>query len=75
MLHTHSIYSLPIRSGGHVSRFGIDVVVRLQIELCVIKVAVQSFVMIGWVFGFGFQTVQYSIGFLMVSHTPFLSLY
>lgn len=75
MLHTHSIYSLPIRSGGHVSRFGIDVVVRLQIELCVIKVAVQSFVMIGWVFGFGFQTVQYvdwiSHG---VSHTVSFSI-
>ena len=75
MLHTHSIYSLPIRSGGHVSRFGIDVVVRLQIELCVIKVAVQSFLMIRFVFGFLFHTIQkVPMIYHVVTHTVSFSI-
>lgn len=73
-LHTHTVRSLAICSGGHTALLGLYFLIRSQVKFGVIQITVETLILVIAVACFGTKTFQYILGTSHgVSHTfPFM---
>lgn len=74
-LHTHTVHSLAICSGGHTALLGLYFLIRSQVKFGVIQITVETLILVIAVACFGTKTFQYILGTSHgVSHTfPFVN--
>ena len=74
-LHTHTVHSLAICSGGHTALLGLYFLIRSQVKFGVIQITVETLILVIAVACFGTKTFQYILGTSHgVSHTVSFSI-